>query len=32
MGWLIALDEPIFNKPTKTNKPVDSRPYYDYVI
>ena len=32
MGWLIALDEPIFNKPTKTDKPDDSTPYCDYVI
>jgi len=32
MGWLIALDEPIFNKPTKPKEPVNSEPYYDYVI
>ncbi len=32
MGWLIALDEPIFNKPTKIKKPTKSEPYYDYVI
>jgi len=32
MGWLIALDEPIFNKPTKTKEPINSEPYYDYVI
>ena len=32
MGWLIALDEPIFNKPTKISKPANSTPYCDYVI
>jgi hypothetical protein len=32
MGWRIALDEPIFNKPTKTGKPEDYAPYYNYVI
>jgi hypothetical protein len=32
MGWLIALDEPIFNKPTKSKEPANSAPYYDYVI
>jgi len=32
MGWLIALDEPIFNKPTKTEKPAVPIPYYDYII
>jgi hypothetical protein len=32
MGWLIALDEPIFTKPTKTDKPTELTPYYDYVI
>jgi hypothetical protein len=32
VGWLIALDEPIFNKPTKPKEPKDSEPYYDYVI
>jgi hypothetical protein len=32
MGWLIALDEPIFNKPTKTKEPENSTPHYDYVI
>ena len=32
MGWLIALDEPIFTKPTKPKEPPDSTPYYDYVI
>ncbi len=32
MGWLIALDEPIFNKPAKTKEPTKSEPYYDYVI
>jgi len=32
MGWLIALDEPCFNKPIKTIKPAESTPYYDYVI
>jgi len=32
MGWLIALDEPVFNKPAKTKEPPKSEPYYDYVI
>ena len=32
MGWLIALDEPIFNKPTKPKEPINLEPYYDYVI
>jgi hypothetical protein len=32
MGWLIALDEPIFNKPTKAKEALDPAPYYDYVI
>jgi len=32
MGWLIALGEPIFNKPAKTKEPATSKPYYDYVI
>jgi len=32
MGWLIALDEPVFNKPTKIKEPPKSEPYYDYVI
>ncbi len=32
MGWLIALDEPIFNKPAKTKERPGSEPYYDYVI
>jgi len=32
MGWLIALDEPIFNKPTKPKEPTAPEPYYDYVI
>jgi len=32
MGWLIALDEPVFNKPTKIKVPPKSEPYYDYVI
>ena len=32
MGWLIALDKPIFNKPTKPKEPTNSEPYYDYVI
>lgn len=32
MGWLIALDEPIFNKHTKVNKPTKFIPYYDYII
>ena len=32
MGWLIALDEPIFNKPTKPKEPTVSKLYYDYVI
>jgi len=32
MGWLIALDEPIFNKPIKPKEQVNSEPYYDYVI
>ena len=32
MGWLIALDEPIFNKPIRSNKTNDAKPYYDYVI
>jgi hypothetical protein len=32
MGWLIALDEPIFNKPTKPKEPANSEPYYDYVV
>jgi hypothetical protein len=32
MGWLIALDEPIFNKLIKTDKPADSTPYYNYII
>ena len=32
MGWLIALDEPIFNKPVKTNKSTDLIPSYDYII
>ena len=32
MGWFIALDEPIFNKPAKPKEPPSSKPYYDYVI
>ena len=32
MGWLIALDEPIFNKPQKPKEQPNSEPYYDYVI
>jgi hypothetical protein len=32
MGWLIALGEPIFNKPVKPKEPANSEPYYDYVI
>jgi hypothetical protein len=32
MGWLIALDEPVFNKPAKSKEPPKSEPYYDYVI
>ena len=32
MDWLIALDEPVFNKPTKIKEPPKSEPYYDYVI
>jgi hypothetical protein len=32
MGWLIALDEPIFTKPTKLKEPANPEPYYDYVI
>jgi c-di-GMP-related signal transduction protein len=32
MGWLIALDESIFNKSAKPKKPTNLEPYYDYVI
>jgi len=32
MGWLIALGEPIFNKPTKPKELTKSEPYYDYII
>jgi len=32
MGWLIALDEPIFNKPAKPIKKENLTLYYDYVI
>jgi hypothetical protein len=32
MGWLIAIDEPIFNKPAKLKEPMNPEPYYDYVI
>jgi hypothetical protein len=32
IGWLIALDEPIFNKPTKIIKKENLTAYYDYVI
>jgi hypothetical protein len=31
MGWLIALDEPIF-KTVKTKEQINTAPYYDYVI
>ncbi len=32
MGWLIALDEPAFNKPVKPKELTKSEPYYDYII
>jgi len=32
MGWLIALDEPIFTKPTKPKELTNPKPYFDYVI
>ena len=32
VGWLIALDEPIFNKPIKPKEPTNLEPYYNYVI
>jgi len=32
MGWLIALGEPVFTKPTKLKEPMNTEPYYDYVI
>jgi hypothetical protein len=32
MGWLIALDEPVFNKPAKPKEQTNTEPYYDYVI
>ncbi len=32
MGWLIALDEPIFNKPEKNKEQKISEPYFDYII
>jgi hypothetical protein len=32
MGLLVALDEPIFNKPTKPKEARNSEPYYGYVI
>jgi hypothetical protein len=32
MGWLIALDEPIFNKPAKTKEPLKTESYYEYII
>jgi hypothetical protein len=32
MGWIIALDERIFNQPTRTKEPKDLAHYYDYVI
>jgi len=31
MGWLIALDEPVFNKPTKPKKPTNAEYRYDYI-
>jgi hypothetical protein len=32
MGWLIALDEPIFDKPAKPKEQKNSKLQYDYVI
>jgi len=32
MGWLIALGEPNFTKPTKPKEPKSLEPYYNYSI
>jgi len=32
MGWLIALDKPVFSKPTKPKEPINPTFYYDYAI
>jgi len=32
IGWLIALGEPVFNKPTKPKELTKSELYYDYII
>jgi len=32
VGWLIALDEPVFAKAIKPKEQTNAEPYYDYVI